>query len=105
MTRSQLALRVAELNPHLTLAQVEAVVRTIFGTMTDALTRGDRVELRDFGSFAVTQLEARPGRNPRTGVHVDVSARSSIRFKAGKAMRERVRVATGPAVEAPDQDL
>lgn len=102
MTRSQLALRVAELNPHLSLAQVEAVIRTIFGTMTDALVRGERVELRDFGSFAVTHLEARPGRNPRTGAHVDVSARRSIRFKPGKAMRERVRDVAGPASVAAE---
>lgn len=102
MIQSQLITRIAELNPHLTQEQVDAVVRTILRTLTDALTQGDWVELRHFGSFAVTPMRARQARNPKTGARVDVPARSSVRFKAGKAMRERLRDVVGPASAAAE---
>ena len=96
MVQSELIIRIAELNPHLTQEQAGAVVKSMLRTVTDALAQGDRVELRDFGSFAVTRLEARQARNPRTGARVDLPAKGSIRFKAGKAMRERLKTVAEP---------
>jgi integration host factor subunit beta len=90
MTRSELIAGIAEDNPHLTVADVEKIIATIFDEMTAALARGERVELRGFGAFTVKQRQARAGRNPRTGETVEVSQKSVPFFKAGKELRERI---------------
>ena len=59
MIRSELVERVATQNPHLYARDVEAVVSAILGRVAEALVAGDRVELRDFGSFTVKRREAR----------------------------------------------
>ncbi len=53
MTRSQLILRLAEQKPHLFHRDVERIVATVFEEISEALARGDRVELRGFGAFSV----------------------------------------------------
>ena len=58
--------------------------------IVDALSRGDRVEIRGFGVFAVKQRKARVGRNPRTGELVDVKEKMVPYFKPGKEMRARL---------------
>jgi integration host factor subunit beta len=90
MTRSELIAGLAEDNPHLTMADVERIVAALFDEMTDALARGERVELRGFGAFTVKHRNARAGRNPRTGETVDVAQKSVPFFKAGKELRERI---------------
>ncbi len=88
--KSELVQRIADRNPHLYLRDVENIVNAILDEVTDALTRGDRVELRGFGAFSVKRRDARLGRNPRTGEHVDVDEKSVPFFKTGKEMRERL---------------
>ena len=90
MIRSDLVLRLAELNPHLYERDCQAVVDTILGRIADALVAGDRVELRGFGSFSVKKRQARVGRNPKTGAPVSVSAKGALVFKAGKDIRNRL---------------
>ncbi len=90
MTKSELIQRLAERNPHLFLRDVEKIVDTVFGEITDALANGDRVELRGFGAFSVKHRDARVGRNPRTGETVQVAAKRLPFFKTGKALRERL---------------
>ena len=90
MTKSALILRLAEKNPHLYQRDVERIVATIFETVTDALSHGDRVELRGFGAFSVKHRQARIGRNPRTGESVDVAEKRVPYFKTGKELRERL---------------
>lgn len=90
MTKSELIQRLAEQNPHLYLRDVEKIVDTIFEEITEALVRGDRVELRGFGAFSVKHREARMGRNPRTGESVPVDAKRLPFFKTGKGLRERL---------------
>lgn len=90
MTKSELIQRLADLNPHLYLRDVEKIVDTVFGEITNALARGDRVELRGFGAFSVKHRDARMGRNPRTGESVPVEAKRLPFFKTGKALRERL---------------
>ncbi len=90
MTRSQLILRLAEQNPHLFHRDVERIVATVFEEISEALARGDRVELRGFGAFSVKRRSARVGRNPRTGETVHVAAKSLPYFKTGKQLRERL---------------
>jgi integration host factor subunit beta len=92
MTRSDLIKRLAEANPHLYLRDIERIVATVFDEVTEALARGDRVELRGFGAFSVRQRGSRVGRNPRTGEEVRVPDKAVPYFKTGKDLRERLNV-------------
>ena len=84
MTKSELIQRLSEINPHLYHRDVERIVTTIFDEITDALARGDRVELRGFGAFSVKQRDARIGRNPRTGAAVQVAGKAHPLLQDGK---------------------
>jgi integration host factor subunit beta len=90
MTKSELIAHLAERNPHLFQRDVERIVASIFETITQALVRGDRVELRGFGAFSVKQRGSRTGRNPRTGEQVAVIEKRVPYFKTGKELRERL---------------
>ena len=90
MTKSELIARLAEANPHLYQRDVERIVSAIFEEITDALSRGDRVELRGFGAFSVKARGARTGRNPRTGEAVNVAEKFIPYFKTGKQLREKL---------------
>ena len=90
MTKSELIAELSAANPHLLSRDVELIVATIFNEITDALARGERVELRGFGAFTVKRRDARTGRNPRTGATVPVDEKAVPFFKAGKELRERV---------------
>ena len=90
MTKSELILRLSEQNPHLYQRDIEKIVTTIFDEISEALARGDRVELRGFGAFSVKKRDARVGRNPRTGAAVSVAEKFVPFFKTGKDLRERL---------------
>jgi integration host factor subunit beta len=98
MTRSELIAQLAASNPHLRHPDVDLIVSTIFDEITNALARGDRVELRGFGAFSIKKRDPRTGRNPRTGTAVAVSAKAVPYFKPGKELRERVN---GGPLQAP----
>jgi len=99
MTKSDLILRLAELYPHLLQRDIERIVGTVFDEISNALARGNRVELRGFGAFSIKQREARQGRNPRTGEAVAVAEKYVPFFKTGKQLRDRLN---GLAVGAED---
>jgi len=88
--KSELVQRIAERNPHLYQRDIEKIVNAVLNGITDALVHGDRVELRGFGAFSVKRRDARLGRNPRTGTHVEVVEKAVPFFKTGKEMRERL---------------
>ena len=90
MLKSELIERIAAENPHLYQRDVEIIVNTILDAITAALARGDRVELRDFGVFAVKKREARTGRNPRNGAEVAVSEKVIPTFKTSRDMHRRL---------------
>ena len=90
MIKSELIDKLAEANPHLYHRDVERVVNAILDEVTEALARGERVELRGFGAFSVRHRPARTGRNPRTGESVPVKEKYVPFFKTGKELRERV---------------
>src|ERR687897_1555292 len=96
MIKSELVLKIAEQNPHLYQRDGENIVNAILDTIADALARGDRVELRGFGAFAVKKRDARTGRNPRTGESVSVSEKVIPVFKTGKEMRQRLNQNAAP---------
>lgn len=68
----------------------EEIVDMIFNTMGDALERGDRIEIRGFGSFVVKEYKGYTGRNPKTGEQIVVSNKSLPFFKAGKELKENI---------------
>lgn len=90
MIKSELINKIAEDNPHLFHRDVERIVSKIFDEITDALARGDRVELRGFGAFSIKSRPARVGRNPRTGEKVEVAEKRVPYFKTGKDLREKL---------------
>lgn len=90
MTKSELIAKITNQNPALTAQDVEKVVNTIFGEITNALCDGNRVELRGFGAFSVRERSARTARNPRTGEQVEVASKRVPFFKMGKELKERI---------------
>jgi integration host factor subunit beta len=90
MNRSDLIEILAERFAPLPQRDAETAVRLILDMMTDALARGQRVEVRNFGRFVIKHRPARTGRNPRTGTSVAVPEKRTPHFKPGKALREAV---------------
>ena len=72
--------------------KAEAVVNVFFGEMTDALVRGERVEIRGFGSFKVNRYDGYKGRNPKTGKLINVKPKKLPFFKCGKELKDRVDI-------------
>lgn len=103
MIRSELIARIAAQNPHLYAKDVEAVVATILDAMTDALARGDRVELRGFGMFEARRRPARVRRNPRSQAKVEKAPGAAVRFKPAKAMKDRLNPAAIDPERVPDE--
>ena len=90
MTKSELIAQLAERFPQLVAKDADYAVKMILDAMTDALARGDRIEIRGFGSFALNYRPPRIGRNPKSGEKVLVPEKYVPHFKAGKELRERV---------------
>ncbi len=85
--------------------KAELLVNSLFDSMVESLQRGERIEIRGFGSFEVRDYKAYEGRNPRTGQPVHVSPKRLPFFKAGKELRDRVnqgRLAAQAAAGTPD---
>ena len=89
MTKAELVEKVAE-KIQLTKKQTEAVVNIMLTCITEALSEGDKVELRGFGSFRIRNRNPREGRNPKTGDTVQIPAKRVPFFKAGKELRKMV---------------
>jgi len=68
----------------------EYIITTIFETMTEALVRGEKVELRGFGSLRIRHRKPRAARNPKTGAAVDVPPKRVLKFKVGRELRRSV---------------
>jgi integration host factor subunit beta len=90
MIKSELLQRISLASPHLYQRDVEKVVNAIVEEITAAMARGDRIELRGFGTFGVKTWPARTARNPRTGALVEVRQKRFPFFRTAKEMRERV---------------
>jgi integration host factor subunit beta len=99
MIKSELIDKIASTNPHLMQKDVEKIVNVILDEITDALSRGERVELRGFGAFSVKHRPARVARNPKTGKQVSVGEKYVPAFKTGKELRERMN----PVVEKEEK--
>jgi integration host factor subunit beta len=90
MTKSELIEKMTSKQPDLLYKDVEVAVKSILGQMADALSSGERIEIRGFGSFSLHSRSARMGRNPKTGEAVSLPGKSVPHFKPGKELRDRV---------------
>ncbi len=89
MTKAKLIKIVSE-RMNINLKATKVIVDTFFDAMRESLERGERIEIRGFGSFAVRHYDAYKGRNPKTGEAVDVPPKKLPYFKVGKEMKEMV---------------
>lgn len=90
MTKSELIAQLAARHPQFSVADIEMAVKTILDALAKNLSRGERIEIRGFGSFSLSFRPARVGRNPKSGEKVQVPAKYVPHFKAGKELRDRV---------------
>ena len=90
MTKSDLIAKLADRFPQLVAKDADFAVKMILDAMSEALVKGDRIEIRGFGSFSLNYRPPRVGRNPKSGEKVDVPEKWVPHFKAGKELRERV---------------
>ncbi len=90
MTRSELIERLSRRFTNLSVPMIKVLIKEMFETMSLSLTRGDRIEIRGFGSFGVRFRRSRLARNPRTGEQLLTQGKQAPFFKAGKLLKERV---------------
>ena len=90
MTKSELIDRLAAQFPQLVAKDAELAVKMILDAMAESLAKGERIEIRGFGSFGLNYRPPRTGRNPKSGEKVQVPQKHVPHFKAGKELRERV---------------
>ena len=89
MTKAELVEDVARA-AELTKKDAERLVEIVFESIIETLNRGEKIELRGFGSFRVRERGARRGRNPKTGAPVDIPAKRVPYFKPGKELKELI---------------
>ena len=89
MTKAELVEEVSRVSD-LTKKHSEVIVDTVFKSIVDALHRGEKIELRGFGSFRLRRREPRKGRNPKTGQVIPVKPKRGLLFRTGKELRDRV---------------
>lgn len=90
MTKSELIEILSRRQGHLKADDVDMAVKTLLEMMSNALTEGDRIEIRGFGSFSLHFRPPRLGRNPKTGDSVALPGKYVPHFKPGKELRDRV---------------
>jgi len=94
MTKSELIEVLSRQQAHLKADDVDLAVKTLLEMMSNALARGERIEIRGFGSFSLHFRPPRLGRNPKTGDSVALPGKHVPHFKPGKELRDRVNGVT-----------
>lgn len=90
MTKKDIILKISD-DTNLKQTDVKKVVQKCFDSIIDALVRGEKIELRNFGVFKIKQRRSRTGRNPRTGQVVPVPPRKVVVFKPGLEMKKKIK--------------
>ncbi|MGF1643224.1 MAG: integration host factor subunit beta [Thiotrichales bacterium] len=98
MTKSDLIEALVNKQTHLAAKDVELSVKIILELMSKALSSGERIEIRGFGSFSLHYRPPRTGRNPKTGDTVPLDDKFVPHFKPGKQLRERVMDSAGKPI-------
>ena len=89
MTKAELIDEVSKV-VEMTRKDSETIAETIFDSIVNSLHKGEKIEIRGFGSFRTRQRQPRVGRNPKTGEEIPISARRVVTFRAGQKFRQRV---------------
>ena len=90
MTKKDIILKVSD-ETNLKQIDVKKIVQKTFDCIIEALIRGEKIELRNFGVFKLKQRKSRTGRNPRTGQIVPVPPKKVVVFKPGLEMKSKVK--------------
>ena len=90
MTKKEIVLKIADETDAKQIS-VKLIVQKTLDTIIDSLSKGETVELRNFGIFKVKSRKKRMGRNPRTGENIPVPEKKVVTFKPGLVMKERVK--------------
>lgn len=104
MTKHDLMDQVAAQHPHLRKRQVLSIVEAFFDTLSDSVARGERIEIRGFGSFSVRTKKPKRGRNPKTGAAVQVPERRTSWFTVGYELNNRLAAGLKRAGEFQTMD-
>lgn len=90
MTKTELIEKIIKNQPQLSVKDVELAVKIMLDQMSQALSSGNRIEIRGFGSFSLHYRKSRKGRNPKTGEIVDLPSKYVPHFKPGKELKDRI---------------
>lgn len=90
MTKSEVIEKISIKQTHLPVKDVELSIKHILTLMSDTLSKGNRIEIRGFGSFSLHHRPSRIGRNPKTGEPVSLSEKYVPHFKPGKDLKQKV---------------
>ena len=90
MVRSELLQKICNLHPNILRRDVEKILETIFHEFTEALCRGENIEIRGFGIFKTTVRKARTGRNPKNSAIVQIPEKKAIKWKISKSFFNRL---------------
>ncbi len=88
MTKSDLIEAIASQHPNMTKKHIEFIINSVFKSIKESLQKGDKVEIRGFGSFKIREKSSKVGRNPKTGTKVNVPDKKVPYFKPGKEIKE-----------------
>lgn len=99
MTRDELIRSLVDKQRNAAYSNMALAIKHLIQTMADGLAAGQRIEIRDFGSFAVRTHPARTARNPKTGEQVLISSRRTVHFKPGKELKERANSVSIPVYD------
>ena len=90
MNKSDLIIKIANINPELYQKDASKIINVFFNTLSFALSKKDRVELRGFGVFDVKKREARIARNPKTNEKINIQEKKLIKFKMSKEWFKKI---------------
>jgi len=96
MVKSEMVQALNRKMPYFQEKDVESALNCMVNQMVDALVKGERIEIRGFGSFDLRHRSPRLARNPKTGESVQLAAKAAVHFKPGKEMKDRVNVPYNP---------
>ena len=88
MTKSELIENIVAENPNITKKHIEFIINSVFNSIKESLQKGEKVEIRGFGSFKIREKTSKVGRNPKTGTKVTVPDKKVPYFKPGKEIKE-----------------
>jgi len=90
MTKKEIVIHISD-RTNVKQVEVKRIIQMALEMIVESLSKGDTVELRNFGIFKVKSRKSRRGRNPKTGEGVQIPEKKVVRFKAGLVMKERVK--------------